>query len=73
MNENIEALDKKLKKMRKDIDVAFIKKLLTSKANQSDVKVEVLRLDDSIKGNIDLFNSLRKDFETLVSSFKKIA
>lgn len=73
MNENIEALDKKFKKLRKDVDIAYIQKLLQSKASITDMKREVLRVEDVVKDNQGVFNSLRNDFEKLVVSFKKIA
>jgi len=73
MNENIEALDRKLKKMKKEVDVNQIKKLIESKANISDVKLEVLRVEDNLGESQELISHLRKDFESMVSSFKKMA
>lgn len=73
LNESIEILDKKIKRLRKDVDVTFIQKILQGKANTTDVKSEVLRLDDNYKDSMGLFNTLRNDFENLVASFKKIA
>ena len=73
LNESLEILDKKIKKLRKDLDIAYIQKILSGKANSSDVKSEVLRIDDNLKESMGLFNALRNDFENLVVSFKKIA
>lgn len=73
LNESLEILDKKIKKLRKDLDIAYIQKILSGKANTTDVRGEILRIDDSMKESMGLFNSLRNDFENLVLSFKKIA
>jgi archaellum component FlaC len=73
LNDSLELLDKKIKKLRKDLDIAYIQKILQNKANSNDVKQEVLRLDDNIKVSMSMFTNLRNDFENLVVSFKKIA
>jgi len=69
----IDSIDKRYIKLKKEVDINYIQKLIKGKAEEAEVKKQFLISNDKQEQVQDTMDSLRRDFESLLSSFKKIA
>jgi len=60
-------------KLKKEVDINYIQKLIKGKAEEAEVKKQFLFSGDKQDQTQEAMDSLRRDFESLLSSFKKIA
>lgn len=70
MAENVE---KKMTKLRKELDTTHLQKMISSKADASDVKKEMGSIDDKVGGVNGLCSSLKKDLDSMTKDFKKVS
>jgi hypothetical protein len=65
-------IDRKILKLKKDLDLTSIQKLLKSKADDNEVKKEFENLDFRVKSANDSMSSVKKDLDGMFTSLKKI-
>lgn len=69
----VDNIEKRMHKLKKELDINHIQKLIKAKAEESEVKKQFLNTNERQNSVQDSMDSLRRDFESLLSSFKKIA
>lgn len=65
-------IDKRILKLKKELDLTSIQKLLKSKADDNEVKKEFESMDFRVKSADDTLNSVKKDLDGMFTSLKKI-
>ena len=66
-------MDKKIRKLSQKLDLDQILKQLQTKAESSDIAKDLGLLDEKIKGNNELFNQLRREFEKIEAFYNEFA
>lgn len=67
-----EKTDKKLNRLKKELDLTSIQKLLRSKADDNEVKKEFENFDFKSKSVGDSVNGIKKDLDSMFTSIRKI-
>lgn len=65
-------IDRKILKLKKELDLTSIQKLLKSKADDNEVKKEFESMDFRVKTVDDTLGSVKKDLDGMFTSLKKI-
>lgn len=66
-------MDKKIIRLKKELDLTSIQKLLKSKADDNEVKKEFENMDFRNKCMNDTMNGVKKDLDGMYSSLRKIS
>lgn len=67
-----EKFEKKLNRLKRELDLTSIQKLLRSKADDNEVKKEFENFDFKSKTTADSVNSIKKDLDGMFTSIRKI-
>ena len=67
-----EKIDRRILKLKKELDLTSIQKLLKSKADDNEVKKEFESMDFRVKNVDDTVSSVKKDLDGMFTSLKKI-
>ena len=65
-------IDRRILKLKKELDLTSIQKLLKSKADDNEVKKEFESMDFRVKNGDDTLSSVKKDLDGMFTSLKKI-
>ena len=65
-------IDRRILKLKKELDLTSIQKLLKSKADDNEVKKEFESMDYRVKNVDDTVSSVKKDLDGMFTSLKKI-
>lgn len=65
-------IDRRILKLKKELDLTSIQKLLKSKADDNEVKKEFESMDFRVKSVDDTLGGLKKDLDGMFTSMKKI-
>lgn len=65
-------IDRRILKLKKELDLTSIQKLLKSKSDDNEVKKEFESMDFRVKNVDDTLGSVKKDLDGMFSSLKKI-
>ena len=68
-----EKMDKKIIRLKKELDLTSIQKLLKSKADDSEVKNEFENMDYKVKCMNDTMGGVKKDLDGMYNSLRKIS